>query len=316
MKMREKQGTEIKTAAAASRIRISRGKNMEGKTLTALTMRIIVLCFTCGMIVTTVTTFAYLLDYNSHQNIHLGNDAETDNTKITAQQLQPESWWKGRLNVTNASHPHFGARHPNGTLQMTVNPSTDRLMNPINASEIKIKLNIQKSRKFQMKSKELRTNNLENMLSGTESGSQSQKDSISYDLICPAEGGAGIEGEIGNKVLKRIKTGVQKYKADIINSNSYIGANYYSNSKSDSDNVNDNHTHTSTGNVNDNGTPRRRSRILCMIYTVNLPNDNHTNLQSIAQTWGRQCDGFFAASNSTDHSLGAINLVHLGQESC
>jgi hypothetical protein len=65
-------------------------------------------------------------------------DAEIDDTEIIAHQLQPKSWWKGRLNVKDASHPHLGARHPNGTLQMIINPSTDHLMDPINAMEIKI----------------------------------------------------------------------------------------------------------------------------------------------------------------------------------
>ena len=52
----------------------------------------------------------------------------------------------------------------------------------------------------------------------------------------------------------------------------------------------------------------RKSKILCMIYTVYTPQQPHANLRAIASTWGRQCDGFWAASNHTDHSIGAIDL--------
>lgn len=61
--------------------------------------------------------------------------------------------------------------------------------------------------------------------------------------------------------------------------------------------------------VRADGTPG--SRILCMVYTHS---NNHDSLRSIARTWARQCDGFFAASNVTDHSIGAIDLPHQGLE--
>ncbi|OEU07014.1 hypothetical protein FRACYDRAFT_151528, partial [Fragilariopsis cylindrus CCMP1102] len=59
---------------------------------------------------------------------------------------------------------------------------------------------------------------------------------------------------------------------------------------------------------------KKRSKILCMVYTAHFPNDQHKNLKAQAHTWGRRCDGFIAASNLTDHSLGAIDLPHLGLE--
>lgn len=50
-----------------------------------------------------------------------------------------------------------------------------------------------------------------------------------------------------------------------------------------------------------------------MVYTYE---PNHaTLLRSIVSTWGRQCDGFFAASNATDSDLGAYNLPKQGPES-
>jgi hypothetical protein len=52
-------------------------------------------------------------------------------------------------------------------------------------------------------------------------------------------------------------------------------------------------------------------RILCMIYTYE---QNHHLVQAITSTWGKECDGFFAASNSTDPSIGAIDLKKAGPE--
>ena len=52
-------------------------------------------------------------------------------------------------------------------------------------------------------------------------------------------------------------------------------------------------------------------RILCMIYTHS---NQHHRVKAIVNTWGRECDGFFAASNATDLSINAINLTHEGPE--
>lgn len=51
--------------------------------------------------------------------------------------------------------------------------------------------------------------------------------------------------------------------------------------------------------------------ILCMVYTYE---GAHDKVRAIANTWGRHCDGFLAASNATDKSIGAINLLHQGPE--
>jgi hypothetical protein len=93
-------------------------------------------------------------------------------------------------------------------------------------------------------------------------------------IQCSPTKGPGIEGEGGYKVLQKVKA------------------------------KNSNNVHTGP-------------RILCMAYTVDLPpnglNDgvaNHANLDSIARTWGSKCDGFIGASNSANHSIGAIELLH------
>jgi len=55
-----------------------------------------------------------------------------------------------------------------------------------------------------------------------------------------------------------------------------------------------------------------RPRILCAVYTHA---QRHSQLQSIINTWGWRCDGFFAASTVTDPVVGAIKLTHEGKES-
>ena len=60
------------------------------------------------------------------------------------------------------------------------------------------------------------------------------------------------------------------------------------------------------------GIRTRTPRILCMAYTRH--SGAHSRIEAIANTWGKECDGFFAASNATDLSIGAINLTHKGPE--
>lgn len=88
----------------------------------------------------------------------------------------------------------------------------------------------------------------------------------------------GIEGRGGRQVLDKVRKGISAYHTRTTNS-------YAANST--------------------------RPRILCMVYTYE---QSHINVQAIARTWGRQCDGFFAGSNFTDLSIGAINLLHHGPE--
>ena len=52
-------------------------------------------------------------------------------------------------------------------------------------------------------------------------------------------------------------------------------------------------------------------KVFCMVYTHS---NRHHQLRAIAETWGPRCDGFMAASNLTDASLGAVNLWHEGPE--
>jgi len=58
-------------------------------------------------------------------------------------------------------------------------------------------------------------------------------------------------------------------------------------------------------------TSHQTTRLFCMVYTHS---GAHDKLRAITDTWGRLCDGFVAASNLTDPSIGAINLLHEGPE--
>jgi hypothetical protein len=61
--------------------------------------------------------------------------------------------------------------------------------------------------------------------------------------------------------------------------------------------------------VNEKGAPKRRPiRILCAVYTHE---ENHHLIQSLIETWGHRCDGFFAASNVADARLNIIKMPHL-----
>ena len=54
-------------------------------------------------------------------------------------------------------------------------------------------------------------------------------------------------------------------------------------------------------------------KLLCIVYTHS---GRHDRVRSIAETYGPRCDGFMAASNLTDPSIGAVNLLHEGPEEC
>ena len=55
----------------------------------------------------------------------------------------------------------------------------------------------------------------------------------------------------------------------------------------------------------------RTKKVLCMVYTYE---HRHSHVRAIAETWGPKCDGFVAASNKTDPSIGAVNILHEGPE--
>jgi glycoprotein-N-acetylgalactosamine 3-beta-galactosyltransferase len=54
-------------------------------------------------------------------------------------------------------------------------------------------------------------------------------------------------------------------------------------------------------------------KVLCIVYTHSR---RHERIRAIAETYAPRCDGFLAASNLTDVSIGAVNLLHEGPELC
>lgn len=52
-------------------------------------------------------------------------------------------------------------------------------------------------------------------------------------------------------------------------------------------------------------------RIFCIVYTFE---GAESNVQAIAETWGKRCDGFLAASTYTDRSTATVHLPHFGAE--
>jgi glycoprotein-N-acetylgalactosamine 3-beta-galactosyltransferase len=74
------------------------------------------------------------------------------------------------------------------------------------------------------------------------------------------------------------------------------------------------HSQAAKLSLNDN-TRRRPSkekiRLFCMVYTHS---NRHDVIRAIAETYGKACDGFMAASNLTDTFIGTFNLPHDGPE--
>lgn len=60
-----------------------------------------------------------------------------------------------------------------------------------------------------------------------------------------------------------------------------------------------------------NASAQRSIRILCLVYTCST---RHNRLEAVAETWGKKCTGFIAASNLTDAKLGAVSIPHDGPE--
>ena len=94
---------------------------------------------------------------------------------------------------------------------------------------------------------------------------------------CSDEMGKGTEGEGGFKVLEKVQMGVIESRQ----SNADLPI-------------------------------RKNPRILCMVYTHS---GRKEFVQAIINTWGMQCDGFFASSNITEPSTGSIDIPHIGDES-
>ncbi len=145
-------------------------------------------------------------------------------------------------NALERPHPHAGAKYPNGTLGLIIDPST---------------------KKFKLGQTKLKR----------------ERSCIVDDAI----------DEVAFQVFRGIRSMIKaKSTLDTIKMNK------------------DNENYKSA-----EGSTRTAPRILCMIYTHS---NEHSRVKAIVNTWGKDCDGFFAASNVTDLSINAINLSHEGPE--
>jgi hypothetical protein len=228
---------------------------------------------------TTKSVDDILKDNTLHLQKHLDTVNQIDQTNPSNVKAfnTSKSWWRGRQADNQLNSTDFtrnGARHPNGTLGMIVDPSPERLHLPLDGPT-------------------------KNPLFCPHSASASQ------GVNSPLSSLVSFEGAAANIVLQKIRKGM-------LNSRAFLQGQIMDDSKVEHDKglraaaVGENTTSTQQ---------RRRSRILCMVYTVHIPGENnHSNVRLQAETWGRQCDGFIAASNFMDHSVGAIDLVHNGPE--
>jgi len=161
----------------------------------------------------------------------------------------PERWWRGRSLLPHAAHPHLGARHPNGTLGMILDPSPARLR-PSDRAAVP----------------------------------------VAPHVLCPA--GDGIETPGGHRVLRKVRRGMRASRRFLRRQRE-----------------------AASGNGTLPGARGTPSKILCLVYAVHLPPTyRNPSLAAQADTWGRRCDGFLAASNLTDHATGAVDLPHAGPE--
>lgn len=53
-------------------------------------------------------------------------------------------------------------------------------------------------------------------------------------------------------------------------------------------------------------------KLLCIVYSYQ---GREEQIQAIADTWGKKCDGFLVGSNTTQLDLGILNIPHDGEES-
>lgn len=53
------------------------------------------------------------------------------------------------------------------------------------------------------------------------------------------------------------------------------------------------------------------TKVMCIVYTHS---NAHAAVKAVVETYGQRCDGFMAASNLTDKTIGAVNILHQGPE--
>jgi glycoprotein-N-acetylgalactosamine 3-beta-galactosyltransferase len=118
------------------------------------------------------------------------------------------------------------------------------------------------------------------------------------NTTCSVPPGTGEEGPAGIRALYKIYNHMQEY-----NNN-----NNKQNQHDDSDSYQLYNHNSSTSHDN---SKKKKIRLLCMVYTHS---ERHDVVRAIAETYGQECDGFWAASNRSDPTIGAFVLPHKGPE--
>ena len=219
-------------------------------------------------------------DVGEEQKVKKDGEGEEKKVKEDGEE-QPEMTLQQYANLT-FDLTGAGARYPNGTFGLIVNPTTQRLTR-YNRTKLGI---------------------IGNGTTG--------------NAICPSTE-YGIEGAGGHKVLEKVKRGVQKSREFLqLQLKAMNDSVVTSDSTKSGITSGSNSNLTSTIVIGENNITARakRSSILCLVYSTHLPPSyENVNLKAQAETWGSECDGFIAASNYTNHLVGSIDLVHNGPES-
>ena len=221
----------------------------------------------------------------SIQNIHnVQNYSYNNNNKNSTN----TNWWLGvDTNVDHlAHHPRQGAEFE-GQKGMIVNPSTERLEKVFIPGK---------------------SNHNNDHNDGNKSSTVDITQFVRENIICPSEEEDEdnlIESKSGHQVLQKVKGGLH---------DSIHFLNSIIDDRDDKSAIALVDRRNSTTNSTTNTRRKRKSKILCMVYTAYTDKDRHKSLRAQAHTWGKRCDGFIGASNFTDHSIGAINLLHDGVE--
>ena len=211
------------------------------------------------------------------------------NNNYNNNNMNTNDWWLGvDTNVDHlAHHPRQGAEFE-GQKGMIVNPSTERLEKVF----IPGKSN----------------HNNDHNEDGNKSSIVDITQFVRKNIICPSEDDEDnlIESKSGHQVLQKVKGGL------------HDSIHFLNSIMDDRDNKSAialvDRRNSTTSSTTNTTRRKRKSKILCMVYTAYTDKDRHKSLRAQAHTWGKRCDGFFGASNFTDHSIGAINLLHEGVE--
>ena len=229
-------------------------------------------------------------DKNNNDNHGDENDlvvvadaAAIANTKKQSQHWR-KKWWRGKTwwrgKGPDGSHPHLGARlYTNEAVEVPVvdDPKNQHSGNGISGGGVgggEVQKLYRRKENLHM----IVDPSTDRLHSSYEGHGQHrlylkpQGNTIPMAKLCPKHV-IGREGETGYHVLQRLGRGLDQL-----------------------------------AETRRKSPPRRRSKILCMVYSTYETEGPNPIVAAIAETWAPRCDGFWAATNYTNHTIGAIDL--------